>query len=252
MTRTGLSGRSGHRVRAAQGTWAGSVPENGVTAQAGLRAARGAACWRRGGGGRALLHVSPRGLARPQNPCVPRLRCRKEPAAGPSGRRSVTVRAEAWGEVACPQELGGLAHAPTRAGSPTALRRELRTPPRGEASWQTCGSRGGWNPLPNCTVLSSSLPRDQAAPPRGFGSAEASSWRQREDLRGWEQGAVYGSGLGLKVTELRKSEAENPRRPHEEPAGCRCPSSSRQVRCKWGDSACGSSSSCRSGRCWRS
>lgn len=156
------------------------------------------------------------------------------------------------GEVACPQELGRLAHAPTRAGSPTALRRELRTPPRGEASWQTCGSRGGWNPLPNCTVLSSSLPRDQAAPPRGFGSAEASSWRQQEDLRGWEQGAVYGSGLGLKVTELRKSEAENPRRPHEEPAGCRCPSSSRQVRCKWGDSACGSSSSCRSGRCWRS
>lgn len=72
-----------------------------------------------------------RGLGTPcSNPCMSLLRCREGAqwlvlrAVG-----SVTVRAEAWGEVACPQELGRLAHTLTRAGSPTTLWRELRTPP---------------------------------------------------------------------------------------------------------------------------
>lgn len=53
----------------------------------------------------------------------------KEPSGWSSGAAgSVTVRAEA-GEVACPQELGGLAHALTRAGSPSTLWGQLRIPP---------------------------------------------------------------------------------------------------------------------------
>lgn len=75
---------------------------------------------------------------------------------GPPGLSAWSLCGQRPGEVACPQELGGLAHALTRAGSPTTLWGKLRTPPAWGSFLANVQSWRGWNLLLNSKALSSS------------------------------------------------------------------------------------------------
>lgn len=228
----------------AQGLRAWSVPENGVTGQAGLRDTHGARRRRRAG---FIARFILRGLATPsQTPA-----CHCEGAGKGPGGWSFSHRAgRGLGEVACPQELGRLAHTLPRAGSRQHWRK-LRTPPTWEASWQTCGSGRGWDSsLHGAQLLVCRGPG--LARPQGSGSRRGIKLEVTSDLRGWKQEQCTDRAW-LKVVSsgTRRQRATEAARSR----GTSCPSSpssSRRVRCKWGDSVCGSSSSCRSGRCWRS
>lgn len=150
----------------------------------GLRDTHGAASpGLRGGGGWALLHVSSSEAGHAlQKPLHVTAKVGKEPKARSFGAGgSVTGRAEAGAEVACPQELGRLARALTRA-APRQHWRELRTPPRGEGLGKRAGlgEAGTRVFTPRCAAPRCPGARPPGSGPRPAGRAlaptEASSW----------------------------------------------------------------------------